>query len=132
MLRLANALQHMAAGLLEGKRTLEAKVAERTLALQQLNERLETLARTDTLTQIANRLAGNERLALEFSRFKRSGSAYTVLIMDIDFFKRVNDTHGHPAGDAVRRTERRSSAAPCGAPTSSPASAGRSSWYCYR
>lgn len=103
LLRLANALQHMAAGLLDGKRTLEAKVAERTLALQQLNERLETLARTDTLTQIANRLAGNERLALEFSRFKRSGSAYTVLIMDIDFFKRVNDTHGHPAGDAVLR-----------------------------
>ena len=101
LLRLANALQHMAAGLLDGKRTLEAKVAERTLALQQLNERLETLARTDTLTQIANRLAGNERLALEFSRFKRSGSAYTVLIMDIDFFKRVNDTHGHDAGDQV-------------------------------
>ncbi len=101
--RLAKALQRMAGRLLDAKHTLEAKVTERTLALQQLNEHLENLARTDTLTQISNRLAGNERLTLEFSRFKRSGNAYTVLIMDIDFFKRVNDTYGHPTGDTVLR-----------------------------
>ena len=101
--RLASALQRMAGNLLENKHTLEAKVAERTEALQQLNAQLERLARTDTLTQVANRLAGNERLELEFSRFKRSGAGYTLLMMDIDFFKRVNDTHGHPAGDAVLR-----------------------------
>ncbi|MFT3847702.1 MAG: diguanylate cyclase [Propionivibrio sp.] len=99
--RLSSALQRMANKLLDSKHTLEAKVAERTEDLQRLNERLENLARTDTLTQVANRLAGNERLELEFSRFRRSGVAYTLLMMDIDFFKRVNDTHGHPVGDAV-------------------------------
>lgn len=86
----------MAAGLLDGKRTLEAKVAERTLALQQLNERLETLARTDTLTQIANRLAGNEAAGAGVLALQAQQRAYTVLIMDIDFFKRVNGTR--PSG----------------------------------
>lgn len=101
--RLSAALQRMAEKLLDSKHSLEAKVAERTAALQELNQQLESLARTDPLTQVPNRLAANERLTMEFSRFQRSNMAYTVLMMDIDFFKRVNDTHGHPVGDAVLR-----------------------------
>lgn len=99
--RLASALHRMAGKLLDSKHTLEARVAERTEELQMLNRQLESLARTDALTQVANRLAANERLGMEFSRFRRSAQAYTVLMLDIDFFKRVNDGHGHPVGDAV-------------------------------
>lgn len=101
--RLSSALQGMAGKLLDSKHMLEARVAERTEALQRLNKELEGLARTDTLTQVPNRLAANERLELEFSRFQRSGMTYSVLMMDIDLFKRINDSHGHPVGDTVLR-----------------------------
>ena len=59
------------------------------------------LARLDALTQLPNRLAVNERLQTEFLSMKRSKNVYAVLMMDIDFFKRVNDTHGHAVGDQV-------------------------------
>ena len=59
------------------------------------------LARLDTLTQLPNRLAANERLQTEFLSMKRSKNVYSVLMMDIDFFKQVNDKHGHAVGDQV-------------------------------
>jgi diguanylate cyclase (GGDEF)-like protein/hemerythrin-like metal-binding protein len=62
---------------------------------------LERLARDDVLTGLANRLAANERLRNEFVSMKRSNEVYAVLMMDIDFFKRVNDSHGHAVGDQV-------------------------------
>ncbi len=76
--------------------------------LEQLNANLtgkqaelERLARNDMLTGLPNRLAATERLRTEFVSMKRSQSVYAVLMMDIDFFKRVNDTHGHAVGDQV-------------------------------
>ncbi len=101
--RLSAALQGMSGKLLDSKHFLESKVAERTAELQRLNRELETLARTDALTGVANRLAGNERLQQEFARFRRSGEGYALLLMDIDHFKRVNDTYGHATGDLVLR-----------------------------
>jgi diguanylate cyclase (GGDEF)-like protein/hemerythrin-like metal-binding protein len=59
------------------------------------------LARVDALTQLPNRLATNERLRTEFLSMKRSRNVYAVLMMDIDFFKQVNDMHGHAVGDQV-------------------------------
>jgi len=59
------------------------------------------LARLDALTQLPNRLAANERLQTEFLSMKRSRNVYAVLMMDIDLFKRINDTHGHAVGDQV-------------------------------
>lgn len=78
---------------------LEEKVAERTRQLAQANAQLEQLARKDALTGVLNRLAANERLEEEFLRMQRTGVPYSVLLLDIDYFKRINDTHGHGIGD---------------------------------
>lgn len=91
---------------LEGARKLyrqhlEQQVAERTEALTVANQELVRLAHQDTLTQLPNRLAANERLRHEFLRLKRTGTQYCVLMMDIDNFKLVNDTYGHETGDHV-------------------------------
>jgi diguanylate cyclase (GGDEF)-like protein len=62
---------------------------------------LADLARRDSLTGLANRRAFEEALQREVARARRAGSALGLLVMDIDDFKRVNDTHGHAAGDRV-------------------------------
>ena len=71
--------------------------------LMAANRELETLARRDALTGLHNRLSLNERLRDEFLRMKRSGQSYSLLMADIDFFKKINDTFGHETGDAVLR-----------------------------
>ena len=108
--RLSDALRGMSNTLIRQKEALtrsnqdlEAKVAARTAELRQLNVELERQARTDALTGLANRMHTNERLAEEFARFKRSNIPYSVLVLDVDFFKRVNDTYGHSVGDEVLR-----------------------------
>ena len=65
------------------------------------NQRLEALATTDPLTRLLNRRALHERLATEVQRADRYGAVITLLLVDVDHFKQVNDTHGHLVGDAV-------------------------------
>lgn len=65
------------------------------------NQRLEALATTDPLTRLLNRRALHERLAAEVQRADRYGAILTLMMIDIDHFKQVNDTHGHLIGDAV-------------------------------
>ncbi len=65
--------------------------------------RLERLAITDDLTLAYNSRYLPARLLEEMERSRRSGSALSVLLLDLDFFKRVNDTHGHAVGDQVLR-----------------------------
>ncbi|MEE1924742.1 diguanylate cyclase [Pseudomonas sp. 148P] len=76
---------------------------ELRLAQQQLldsNQQLEHLARHDALTGLANRRCFDQALAQESARARRSGAPLALLMIDIDHFKRFNDTYGHPAGDA--------------------------------
>jgi len=87
--------------LAEANLQLEHKVSERTAELAAANAQLRLQARRDALTGLDNRLAVNERLHDEFLRMKRSKRPYAVLLMDIDYFKRINDTHGHAVGDEV-------------------------------
>jgi diguanylate cyclase (GGDEF)-like protein len=78
-------------------------VAINSQRLQQANEQLEHLSRTDRLTQLFNRGYWEERLKQEFNRTRRTGSASSLIIFDIDHFKNINDTYGHQAGDEVIR-----------------------------
>ncbi|MHB9004466.1 MAG: GGDEF domain-containing protein, partial [Coriobacteriia bacterium] len=64
-------------------------------------QELERTASIDALTGLANRRAFDERLAGESARHARYGGELSLLMMDIDGFKAINDTHGHIAGDAV-------------------------------
>lgn len=70
-------------------------------ALREANEKLHTLAITDGLTGISNRRAIFERLRGEISRAGRENSTFCLIMLDIDHFKKVNDTYGHGAGDKV-------------------------------
>jgi len=65
------------------------------------NVRLEVLAHTDPLTQLLNRRALTLRLVAEMDRVRRYDSMLSLLMVDLDYFKFVNDTYGHMAGDEV-------------------------------
>jgi diguanylate cyclase (GGDEF)-like protein len=67
------------------------------------HEEIYRLMTVDALTQIFNRRYFNEALEREFNRSKRYGRALSLIAFDIDHFKRVNDTHGHLAGDNMLR-----------------------------
>ena len=69
--------------------------------LQQRISELESLSATDRLTGAWNRVQLERTVAVEMSRAARSGQSVTLLLLDIDHFKRVNDVHGHLVGDSV-------------------------------
>jgi two-component system cell cycle response regulator len=71
--------------------------------LEDANARLHALASTDPLTGLLNRRVIMERLTAECSRAKRYWNRVACLMIDVDRFKQVNDTHGHPVGDRVLR-----------------------------
>jgi diguanylate cyclase (GGDEF)-like protein/PAS domain S-box-containing protein len=68
-----------------------------------LQARLEYQASTDSLTALNNRRHFLLKAEREFSRFVRYGKAFAMLILDLDRFKKVNDTYGHQTGDALLR-----------------------------
>ncbi|OCR25991.1 diguanylate cyclase [Pseudomonas syringae] len=83
------------------KRRIEAEsdLTEAREALLEINKQLKVLASRDQLTGIANRRTFDETLASETNRAHREGSMLALLMIDIDHFKRFNDTYGHVAGD---------------------------------
>ena len=78
-------------------------IAVGKMQLETANEKLQTLSRTDGLTQLNNRRYWEECLKSEFQRVKRTGQISALLMFDIDHFKKINDTYGHQAGDEVIR-----------------------------
>ncbi|MFG6177224.1 diguanylate cyclase [Halomonas sp. THAF12] len=80
---------------------LEAEVTARTQQLQTLVERLETYSYTDPLTGLHNRRYFDELLQHEARQAQREDTPLALAMIDIDHFKRVNDRHGHEAGDRV-------------------------------
>ncbi|MEO4010874.1 diguanylate cyclase [Chromobacterium piscinae] len=115
--QLSEAMRNMTFSLLARKQqladvnaNLEQMVADRTEQLRESNHlllrkaaELALQARHDALTNLHNRMAANEQLQEEHLRYKRTGAPYAVLLLDVDHFKRVNDTFGHDAGDRVLR-----------------------------
>jgi len=83
--------------------SLERKVTERTQELAAANRQLQQLSITDPLTGLANRRQLSDRLAAEWRRGLRSGTAMAVAMIDVDHFKLYNDHYGHPAGDVCLR-----------------------------
>ena len=81
--------------------TLEEKVKKRTNELKQMKDNFEKLATTDTLTQINNRYSLMNILSTEVNRSHRNNTPLSLIMYDIDFFKKVNDTYGHDNGDNV-------------------------------
>lgn len=106
VISLSNSLQGMMTSLLDREQSLvemnanlEATVQKRTNALEQANKELAELALRDPLTQCFNRLALEEAMTQIFKQAAEDGEAYSVIMIDIDHFKAVNDTYGHQAGD---------------------------------
>ncbi|KAB7535759.1 diguanylate cyclase, partial [Verminephrobacter sp. Larva24] len=82
---------------------LERMVLERTSELARARDEAEHFARIDMLTGVANRRYFEEVATMEFARTQRGQQALSVILIDIDLFKQVNDRYGHAAGDAVIR-----------------------------
>ncbi|MFH7242573.1 MAG: ABC transporter substrate binding protein [Spirulina sp.] len=82
---------------------LEERVEERTMALQLANQQLAHLSHTDALTGLANRRYFDETLMTEFLRMQRCHHPLSLILLDVDHFKRYNDHYGHVMGDDCLR-----------------------------
>src|SRR5699024_7314141 len=76
-----------------------AYILKQHQALQEANEKLEHLSQVDALTGLFNRRYFNQQFQLEYARYVRGAAALSVLMMDIDHFKSINDHYGHAVGD---------------------------------
>ena len=81
----------------------QTQLLEINLSLHERQAELERLNQHDGLTGLFNRQTFVQLTGQELARAQRQGSDTTLLILDLDFFKRVNDFYGHPGGDAVLR-----------------------------
>ncbi len=72
-------------------------------AYNRVREQISSMVLTDPLTGCVNRRGFDQELAREVARATRAGNEFSLLALDVDYFKRINDTRGHMAGDAVLR-----------------------------
>ncbi|TWU06478.1 GGDEF domain-containing protein [Stieleria varia] len=81
---------------------LDAVECELESRTRQIKDYLDQ-ARTDGLTGLLNRRVFDEELEKRFERFRAGGASFSLALIDVDHFKSINDTHGHPMGDGVLR-----------------------------
>lgn len=86
---------------LKARVSVGARIVRLEAELREARARLEVMVSTDELTGVANRRALIGRLQEELSQARRTGHDLSVAMIDIDRFKRLNDTYGHAAGDLV-------------------------------
>ena len=88
---------------LDNKHTmeLEKKVKNRTKDLERVNQELSTLAQTDALTGLYNRSMLDHEIEKNHEQYKRYHRLFSIILIDIDHFKNINDTYGHDVGDEV-------------------------------
>jgi diguanylate cyclase (GGDEF)-like protein len=84
--------------------SLRTMLYNRSFELKQANKRIEELAELDELTGSLNRRSIMRTLDSEISRAHRTSAPCSIALIDLDWFKRINDTYGHPTGDEVLRT----------------------------
>jgi diguanylate cyclase (GGDEF)-like protein/PAS domain S-box-containing protein len=87
--------------LLEREREMRSEVEQARAELEDANTQLAELARSDPLTGLANRRLFAEQLDAALAKTRRTGLGLAVIWLDLDNFKRINDEHGHAAGDAL-------------------------------
>lgn len=80
---------------------LSLEMQAQTSNLQEQNQQLKVQATTDRLTQLNNRAGFDEALNQAFLESSKTEAPLSLIVLDVDKFKRINDTHGHPAGDSV-------------------------------
>ena len=100
-LRVAMDAGHRYLGLLDAWQNDRAQLKQIASELAVSNRKLEQVARTDMLTGLPNRRGAMEALARAWSASNRTGEALSVMMIDLDWFKRVNDRYGHAFGDHV-------------------------------
>ena len=98
---LANVINQMAEGVKLTQIEMQQRIDAATLELRQAKSQAEQEARIDSLTGLCNRRAFMERASDELLRARRYGHPLAVAMIDIDFFKRINDQWGHAIGDQV-------------------------------
>jgi two-component system cell cycle response regulator len=98
---LSDSICIMSKSIYDYQHNLEQKIEERTKELEEKNILLEKLAVTDALTNVSNRMKVDQVLESEISRIERYGGSLSIILLDIDHFKKVNDTYGHQTGDSV-------------------------------
>lgn len=80
---------------------LQKEVNRKTLELQKINKKLYKVSITDSLTGIYNRRFFFQRLEEEYARTLRYGNSFCLILFDLDYLKKINDTFGHPEGDRL-------------------------------
>ncbi|GEN58032.1 hypothetical protein GCM10012290_25820 [Halolactibacillus alkaliphilus] len=86
---------------LKEKEALHTTLIEKQQQLLTLNKELKLYATRDSLTKLYNRRVFLDRLEQAIHRFNRTGESFSLMLLDIDYFKRVNDQYGHSVGDDV-------------------------------
>jgi diguanylate cyclase len=98
------ALLNRIAGLLASNKQLQGDLAYSRYRMEEQAQKIDEArceARTDALTQVANRKAFDEKLHVLQLDWEREGEPYVLILVDLDQFKRINDSHGHQAGDRM-------------------------------